>query len=148
MSKHANLVLQTIAVLTLGICAMLALAGDNKRVLETGEMQPIIGHTDMASGARIDQIENNADGYKISVSVPSEVANGEQGNLEEVVVLGKPLDEQSDRPQLPQLKRYEVINDLEAGRSGLVFYLKNNEDFVLRFNYTDYNPKDMPDPMQ
>ena len=54
--------------------------------------------------------------------------------IEEVVVIGQ----QEEKPELvlPTIP-YEIINDLDANRSGIVIYLGEKRDFSLRINYRD-----------
>ncbi|WP_317930098.1 hypothetical protein [Halioxenophilus sp. WMMB6] len=126
----------------------LALAQDDELVLETEEIKPVPGQQEHTLGVKVYSVEESDEGVKISVSVPQEIANGSQGNLEEVVVYGKRIEQDKPRPTLPQIKRYEVINNLEEGRSGIVLYLGKNEDFVLRFNYSDDRVQDGPNLLE
>jgi len=105
--------------------------------LQSDEIKAEVGQEEKSLGVKIQAVEQDKDGVKISVSVPKSIADGSQGNLEEVVVYGKKVNTTDPRPELKQLKRYEVVNNLEQGRSGLVIYLGKNEDFMLRLNYTD-----------
>ncbi len=108
----------------------------------TNTMPPIAGHEDRELGTRIESVESidNGKAVKIYVSVP----RNEQSDIEEVIVLGK-QDKQKKRPTLLQTQKFEIVNNLEAGRSGIVIYLGKHEDFALKLNYTEPRPDVEPD---
>ncbi len=89
---------------------------------------------------------NNGELYKIHVSLPRD---DEQGELEEVIVYGTREELESvleaEMPTLEQKQRFEVVNDLESGRSGVVIYLGKRQNFMLRLNYTEPRPDVEPD---
>ncbi len=120
-------------------------AQETGKTLETEELKLQMGHEEPGLGARIHKIEEDEKGIKVTISAPARITDGTHGDLEEIVVLGKAPEKDKPRPSLMQIDRYEVINDLEEGRSGLVFYLGKQEDFVLKFNYTDDRPTVEPD---
>lgn len=141
MPIKANLLIASL-VLTLGLSSTNALAQSAARWLQSDEIKGEIGHEESTLGVKVHSVEENEDGVKISVSVPAEIADGSKGQLEEVVVYGKQTTVEP-RPELKQIKQFEVVNDLDNGRSGLVIYLGKKEDFALRLNYSD----DTQDPL-
>ena len=44
-------------------------------------------------------------------------------------------------PELSLPVRYEVINDLDSGRSGIILYMGSNDDFALQINYDEGVPQ-------
>lgn len=92
-------------------------------------------------GARVESVgEVDQDGLvRVEVSIPEP---GDKG-IEEVIITA--------RKQKPGNKAEyhvdaEVVKDLKAGRTGIIFYLGQEEDFQLRLNYIDYteNPNLAP----
>ena len=139
-----NVVLLPVLLLSL-LGSVTALAQEKAKSLETEELKFGMGNEEKGLGTRIQSIEEDEQGIKVTISAPQRITDGSQGDLEEIVVLGKAPEKDKPRPSLIQIKRYEVINNLEEGRSGLVFYLGKKEDFVLKFNYTDDSPTVEPD---
>ncbi|MYM62572.1 hypothetical protein [Pseudomaricurvus sp. HS19] len=132
--------------LLVSLLGAIALQAQEKgKSLETEELKLETGHEEPGLGARIHSIEEDEQGIKVTVSAPARITDGTHGDLEEITVLGKAPERDKPRPSLIQIQRHEVINDLEEGRSGLVFYLGKQEDFVLKFNYTDDRPTVEPD---
>lgn len=119
------------------------------QVIETSELIPAVGHQGTTLGARIEAIESSDDGkmVKIAISLPTSESNNEgnsdSSQLEEVIVYGTP--EQQDRIELNQQREFELVNDLNEGRSGIIIYLDKQQDFVLRLNYTEPRPDVEPD---
>ncbi|WP_439135406.1 hypothetical protein [Pseudomaricurvus sp.] len=114
-----------------------------KPALETDLLQPTVGHQESKTGARIESIEEMEDGetVKIHVSLP----DGSNSDLEEVIVLGRPDKKEKKDSTLLQKQKFEVVNDIEEGRSGIVIYLGKQEDFMLKLNYTEPRPDVEPD---
>jgi hypothetical protein len=54
--------------------------------------------------------------------------------IEEVVVVGQ--EEEKSEFFLPEIP-YEIVNDLDNQRSGIIIWLGNKQDFSLRINYRD-----------
>ncbi|BFM05796.1 hypothetical protein [Halioxenophilus aromaticivorans] len=142
-AKPTLILAQTLIAITLTLFTALSTAQTSKRWLESGELKGEIGQEETTLGVKVHSVEEDENGVKISVSVPAEIADGSNGQLEEVVVYGKKITDTEPRPELQQIKQYEMVNDLENGRSGLVIYLGRKEDFALRLNYTD----DTKDPL-
>ncbi|MAZ90283.1 MAG: hypothetical protein CL693_21845 [Cellvibrionaceae bacterium] len=119
------------------------------QVIETSALIPAVGHQGTSLGARIEAVENSDDGkmVKIAISLPTtESDNSDDSDspqLEEVIVYGTP--EQQDRIELNQQQEFEVVNNLDEGRSGIIIYLDKQQDFVLRLNYTEPRPDVEPD---
>ncbi len=99
------------------------------------------GFEEKKIGARVDFVgEVDQDGLvRVEVSIPD--SRGK--DIEEVIITA--------RKSTPDKKREyhvdaEVIKDLEAGRTGIIFYLGEKEDFQMRLNYIDYtqNPRLAP----
>jgi len=93
-------------------------------------MEPVPGDVDPNSGARVESVEAvDEDTYKVIVSLPE----GEE-DVEEVIIVGEKEQVDIFKGTAPK-KNFELINDPETGRRGLVFYVGKNSDFMLRFNY-------------
>ena len=60
--------------------------------------------------------------------------------IEEVVVVGTKEEE----PSVSLPVRYEVINDLDNDRSGIILYIGSKDPFALRINYHDGTQKAIP----
>lgn len=94
-------------------------------------MQPEQGFIVEESDAKVESVTEDKEkgAYRVEISVPKMEAP-----IEEVVVIGQ-KEEKSEffLPNIP----YEIINDLENQRSGIVIYLGNKQDFSLRINYKD-----------
>lgn len=114
--------------------------------LETDELKPVQGHQGGTLGARIDAVESldNGEMIKISVSLPKPTL-AHESDIEEVIVMGVAPKKETQRPLLDQGQKVEVVNDLEQGRSGIVIYLKKQQNFVLQLNYTEPRPDVEPD---
>ena len=111
-----------------------------QRVSDLGSpMSPVAGAVDEKSGARVEsveQMENNT--YKVTVTLPE----GDD-NVEEVIVIGDKEEVDIFKDTAPE-KEFEIVNDPDTGRRGLVFYVGEKKDFVLRFNY--HEDDGMPPP--
>ena len=57
--------------------------------------------------------------------------------IEEVVVVGV----QEEKPDVQLPVRYEVIEDFESGRRGIILYMGNDDPFALRINYDEGSPQ-------
>jgi hypothetical protein len=111
--------------------------------LETDVLKPKVGHQGRALGARIESVEHIEDGkvVKIKVSIPAQ----DDSDIEEVVVLGQPEIITKVRRPVEQKQRFEVVKNLEQGRSGVIIYLGKRQDFALKLNYTEDSPDVEPD---
>ena len=99
------------------------------------------GFEEKKIGARVESVgEVDQEGLvRIEVSIP----DPRDRDIEEVIITarkrkpGKKMEYHVDA---------EVIQDIEAGRTGIIFYLGQEEDFQLRLNYIDYtkNPSLAP----
>ncbi|GAB3101326.1 hypothetical protein G8770_15975 [Aestuariicella hydrocarbonica] len=120
-----------------------ALEIQSKNELQTKLLRPIVGNEDKDAGARVESVEYLDDGktVKISVSLPE----NKYSELEEVVVLGRPDKQKIEWPTLFQPKKFEVVNNLQEGKSGVIIYLGKEQDFLLKLNYTEPRPDVEPD---
>lgn len=84
-------------------------------------------------GARVESIgEANQDGLmRVEVSIP----DPSDRDIEEVIITAR---RQKPGKKMEYHVDAEVIKDLKAGRTGIIFYLGQEEDFQLRLNYIDY----------
>lgn len=112
-------------------------------VLETEVLIPNPGYQDEANGVRVESVEQSEDGQTVKIYVT--VPHGENGDIEEVIVLGQPDKKTKIRTPLLQKQKFEVVKNLEEGRSGIVIYLGKREDFLLKLNYTEPRPDVEPD---
>lgn len=116
------------------------------QTLETSVLEPEVGHLGQSLGARIEAVERLEDGkmVKIEISLPEpDTSSSTDSSLEEVIVYG--TQEEDERPKLEQKQEFQIINNLEEGRSGIVIYLDKRQNFVLRLNYTEPQPDVEPD---
>lgn len=111
--------------------------------LESEVLSPTVGDLEQRLGVRIESVEQLEDGetVKIRVSMPQ----GDNGEIEEVIVLGQPDKKTRTGTPLLQKQKFEVVKNLEDGRSGIVIYLGKREDFMLKLNYTEPRPDVEPD---
>ncbi len=102
---------------------------------DTDWLSPEAGFEEDKMGARIDSVtEMKGEGMqRIEISLPET-----EMPIEEVVVIGKRVDAPE---KIIQTKRFEYINDLESGRSGIVIYIGKRQKFALRFNYDEGNAR-------
>jgi hypothetical protein len=142
MTSHKTKTLFAPLLFALFLMATSAWGQNAVRWLQSDDLKGEIGQEETTLGVKVHSVEEDENGVRISVSVPAEIANGSNGQLEEVVVYGKKMTTEP-RPELQQVKQFEVVNDLDNGRSGLVIYLGKKEDFALRLNYSD----DTQDPL-
>ncbi len=91
-------------------------------------MSPEAGWVDEETDTRVEKVtrDDESGGYRVEISVPQV-----EQPIEEVVVVG--VQEEGPEYELPI--RYEVINELESGRSGIILYLGNDDPFAMRINY-------------
>jgi hypothetical protein len=91
-------------------------------------MSPEAGWVDKETDMRVERVSrDDKDGtYKVEISMPRV-----EQTIEEVVVVG--VEEEGPSFELPV--RYEVINDLDSGRSGIILYLGTEDPFALQINY-------------
>ena len=115
-----------VALVLLAALAVYAGDGDKPRWME-----PEQGFIVEESDAKVESVTEDKDtgAYRVEISVPKL-----ETPIEEVVVVGQ-KEEESEffLPKIP----YEIINDLENQRSGIIIYLGNKQDFSLRINYRD-----------
>ena len=101
-------------------------------------MSPEAGWVDEETDTRVESVTRNPEdgSYRVEISMPQI-----QQAIEEVLVVGQ-------MPQGPDISlpvEYEVINDLDSGRRGIVLYLGSDEPFGLQVNYQKGTPQ-MADP--
>jgi len=100
-------------------------------------MSPEAGWIDEESETRVESVtEDGNGGYRVELSVPTI-----DQPIEEVLVIG----ERVDKPEIvmPEV-RVEIINDLDADRSGIILYFGTREKFSLRINYHDGSQRWVP----
>jgi hypothetical protein len=112
-----------LAAATALLLAMPALA------LETGALPLQEGYTDPASGLRIERIVVSEDDQTqaVTVSLPHSA-----GTIDEVVVTAP-----EDKTPVRQKKRFELLNDYEHDRYGLVIYLDRRLTVPLRIYFAN-----------
>jgi hypothetical protein len=121
MSRLCFVVLALVAVF-----AVSANDGDEPRW-----MQPEQGFIVEESDAKVESVteDKEAGTFRIEISVPKLAAP-----IEEVLVVGQRIEKPKfSLPDIP----YEIINDLDNERSGIVIYLGAKQNFSLRINYQD-----------
>lgn len=105
----------------------------------TGWLLPEKGAEEKKMGAKVESVtESDQPGvYRIEVSVPKLPRE-----IEEVIAVGHREKTEKPRPII-QVRRFELINDPDTGRSGVVIYVGKTETFALKFNY--YEGSKFPD---
>ncbi len=107
-------------------------------------MSPEAGWVDEETDTRVEKVtEDTEEGtYRVQISVPKL-----EKEVEEVLVIGE-KEEQQEKPGLQLLPvRFEVINDLDQDRSGIIVYIGEMENFKLRINYHDGSQDILPRPV-
>ena len=97
-------------------------------------MSPEAGWVDEETDTRVERVtRNDEDGtYRVEISVPKV-----DKPIEEVLVVGT----KEEGPEITLPVRYEVINDLDSGRRGIILYMGSDDDFALRINYSEGAPQ-------
>jgi hypothetical protein len=94
------------------------------------------GWVDEETDTRVEEVTESEDGgYRVHISVPKV-----EQPIEEVVVVGT----RDEAPSVSLPVRYEVINDLDNDRSGIILYVGTKDPFALRINYHDGTQKAIP----
>ena len=93
-------------------------------------MTPEAGFIDSESGSKVEEVSETPEPgvYRVRVSVPKV-----DKPIEEVVVIGQKPDQKSF--EIPV--EYELINDLDNDRSGIILFMGKEDKFALRINYHD-----------
>ncbi|MGI9285145.1 MAG: hypothetical protein ACR2P1_07125, partial [Pseudomonadales bacterium] len=102
---------------------------------DTDWLSPEAGFKEKKMGARIDSVtEMKKEGMqRIEISLPET-----ENPIEEVIVIGKRVDAPE---KIIQSKRFEYVNDLKSGRSGIIIYIGKRQKFALKFNYDEGNAR-------
>ncbi len=97
-------------------------------------MSPEAGWVDEATGTRVEKVTRDPEdgSYRVEISVPQI-----QQAIEEVLVVGT----MPSKPELSIPVEYEVIQDFDSGRSGIILYLGSKEPFGLQINYQAGTPQ-------
>lgn len=97
-------------------------------------MSPEAGWVDEETDTRVEKVtRSKEDGtYRVEISVPKV-----DKPIEEVLVVGT----QDTGPEYQLPVRYEVINDLDSGRSGIILYMGSDDDFAMQINYDEGTPQ-------
>ena len=97
-------------------------------------MSPEAGWVDQATDTRVEKVtRNDEDGsYRVEISVPRV-----DKPIEEVLVVGT----KEEGPEISLPVRYEVIEDFDSGRSGIILYMGSDDDFALHINYDEGAPQ-------
>jgi hypothetical protein len=95
------------------------------------------GWVDEATDTRVESVtRNEEDGsYRVEISVPQV-----EQPIEEVLVVGT----REEGPSVSLPVRYELINDLDHDRAGIILYMGTAEEFALKINYRDGTQKAIP----
>lgn len=97
--------------------------------LETGDLQLKEGYVDPSSGLRIEKVvvSEQDQSQTVTISLPQSA-----GTIEEVVVTAP-----REKAPIKQKKRFELLNDYEHDRYGLVIYLDRKQDLPLRLYFAN-----------
>lgn len=97
-------------------------------------MSPEAGWVDEETDTRVEKVtrDEESGGYRVEISVPQI-----EKPIEEVVVVGV----REEEPDVGLPIRYEVIDDFESGRRGIILYMGTDDPFALRINYDEGSPQ-------
>lgn len=97
-------------------------------------MSPEAGWVDEETDTRVEKVtrDEESGGYRVEISVPQV-----EKPIEEVVVVGVKEEE----PDVGLPIRYEVIDDFDSGRRGIILYMGSDDPFALRINYDEGAPQ-------
>ena len=100
-------------------------------------MSPEEGFIDPETDTRVEEVSPQQDdgSYRLTLSVPRV-----EKEIEEVLVIGQ----SPDRPSQPSAVKFEMTNDLDANRSGIILYLGEKRDFAVEINYDDGSRLSVP----
>lgn len=106
-------------------------------------MSPEEGFIDPDSKAEVTSVSRDSDSgsYRVEIAMPKL-----NKSIEEVLVIGTTPDK-PESPQLRFIPDYEIVNDFDSGRSGVVIYLDKKRNFVLLINYDDGSQSYFPEPV-
>ncbi|MCX2979678.1 hypothetical protein EYC98_02245 [Halieaceae bacterium IMCC14734] len=93
-------------------------------------MSPEAGFIDPETDTRVEQVspEQGDGSYQLTLSMPRV-----DKEIEEVLVIGQ----SPDKPGQPSPVKFDLTNDLDGGRSGIILYLGEKRDFAVHINYED-----------
>ena len=117
------------ALLLLALSAHAQQRGDTPRW-----MSPEAGWVDEDTDTRVEKVERDPESGKTRVEISMPIV---EQPIEEVVVVG--TREEGPRLELPVT--YEVVNDLDSGRSGIILYVGTEDPFEFRINYREGTPQ-------
>jgi len=122
------------AALIVAVAALWAASATLAQSDKPRYMSPEAGWVDEATDTRVESVTRDPeDGrYRVEISMPQI-----QQAIEEVLVVGQ----MPEGPEISLPVEYEVINDLDSGRRGLVLYLGSDEPFGLQINYQRGTPQ-------
>ena len=97
-------------------------------------MSPEAGWIDEKTDTRVEKVERDAESgqTRVEISVPQI-----EQPIEEVLVIGT----REEGPTLDLPVSYEVVNDLDSGRSGIILYVGTHDPFEFRINYREGTPQ-------
>lgn len=97
--------------------------------LETGDLPLKEGYIDPATGVRVEKvvISEQDQSQTVTVSLPQSA-----GTIDEVVVTAP-----KEKAPIKQKKRFELLNDYEHDRYGLVIYLDRRQNLPLRLYFAN-----------
>jgi hypothetical protein len=100
-------------------------------------MSPEAGFVDAETDTRVETVSaQQGDGsYQLTISMPR--VNKE---IEEVLVVGQ----SPDKSGKPAPVKFDLTNDLDNGRSGIILYLGEKRDFAVHINYEDGSRMTVP----
>lgn len=127
-------------LLPLTLALTLPLGAYAANALQTEVIKPKVGHKGLSGVQVISVTPENEESIKVAITLPERSEDSSANVIEEIVVVGHP-----DSQEIKQVKPYEVVNDLEQGRSGIVIYLDKLQDFALTINYSEPLPDVIPD---
>ncbi|GAA5316720.1 MAG: hypothetical protein AseanaTS_19240 [Candidatus Pelagadaptatus aseana] len=126
------------ALLPFMLAATLPVSALAAEPLKTQTIKPTAGHQGISGVKVVSVTPENDQWVKVELSLPEDSEN--EAVIEEIIVVGHP-----DSAEVKQVKPYEVINDPESGRSGIVIYMDKMQDFALTINYSEPQPDVVPD---
>ena len=109
------------------------------RTVESRWLRPVVGEEEETLGARVESVETLSENqsHAVRISLPNK-----SSQIEEVVVYGRVRKDEVRHP-IVQPTKVEVLNTPE--QNGIVIYLPELQDFVLRINYYEAPSDVVPD---
>jgi len=125
--KHIS---STMFILSLLVASSVAMANESKLTLVTDWLDTEIGSTGVVLGAKVIEVESNAESDTTIIEVKMPVKNPE--SFEAIEVIGKKTQQ-----SIKQQSEAEWFKNYEDGAYGLRLHLKKSSNFEFRIKLID-----------